>query len=179
MIKPIVHWPDQRLTQKSEEVKSFDDNLKILFQDMHETLVDAKGVGISAIQIGVPLRACIMTWLSKMTHKQEFIYMCNPEIVDKYGDIYLKTGCLSVPGIFVPVHAPADVTIKYQDLDGNEKLHFFSDETCPTPGCCGGIMARCSAHELDHMNGKIILDHLSGSERSDAIKKYKKLNKGK
>lgn len=163
MIKPIVHWPDPRLSQKSEEITVFDDNIKALFLDMKETLIHEKGVGLSAIQIGVPLRACTIVWLSDFSHKPEFLEMCNPVILDKNGTEYSKEGCLSVKDLFIPIHAPEDITVAFKDPTGVDRRYSLD-----------GLLARCIVHEERHMDGGLILDCVDKYKRNEVIKKYKK-----
>lgn len=185
-IREIIELPDPRLKQVSAPVERFDDELKALVADMFETMYDAPGIGLAAIQVGVPLRvlvidlqpedpdaepeACTAHGDHHHTHqpvKKEPQVFVNPEILDPSEEhsIYSE-GCLSVPEIYAEVERPARIRARWQDLDGN--VHEQEME---------GLMATCLQHEMDHLEGILFIDRLSRLKRQMAVKKLDKLRK--
>ena len=185
-IREILEVPDPRLKQVSRPVESFDDELRTLVADMFETMYDAPGIGLAAIQVGVPLRVlvidlqpddedaepevCTAHGGHHHTHqptKKEPRVFINPEILDPSDEwtVY-QEGCLSVPEIFAEVERPARVRARWQDLDG--KVY---DEQID------GLLATCLQHEMDHLEGILFIDHLSRLKRNMALKKLEKLRK--
>src|SRR5271167_3086030 len=135
MIKPILQYPDPILNQMSLDVVDFDENLGKLFQDMKDTLSACpNGIGLSAVQIGVLLKACVI----KDGHNG-FLEICNPVILEDFGDEYKNEGCLSCVGLEVPIHAPEDVTVE-----------FFTPEKEYRKFSLYGVYARCIRHEMSH-----------------------------
>ena len=184
-IREILEMPDPRLKVVSEPVKDeeFNDELKALVEDMFETMYDAPGIGLAAIQVGVPKRVLVIDLQPedpdaepiecehdghKHTHpatKKEPRTFINPVIVDPAQELSTyQEGCLSVPEIYADVDRPATCTVRYQDLDGNH--HEENME---------GLLATCIQHEMDHLEGILFIDHLSRLKRSMALKKLKKL----
>ncbi len=185
-IREILEVPDPRLKQVSRPVESFDDELRTLVADMFETMYDAPGIGLAAIQVGVPLRVlvidlqpddedaepevCTAHGDHHHTHqptKKEPRVFINPEILDPSEDLSVyQEGCLSVPEIFAEVERPASIRARWQDLDG--KVY---DEQIE------GLLATCLQHEMDHLEGVLFIDHLSRLKRNMALKKLEKLRK--
>lgn len=185
-IREIIEIPDVRLKQVSKPVESFDEELKTLVADMFETMYDAPGIGLAAIQVGVPLRvlvidlqpddpdaepeACTAHGDHHHTHqptKREPRIFINPEILDPSEEFLVyNEGCLSVPEIYADVERPARIRARWQDLDGT--VHEEALE---------GMMAICLQHEMDHLEGILFIDRLSRLKRSMAIKKLEKLRK--
>ncbi len=182
-IREILEVPDPRLKVVSEPVTVFDDELKTLVADMFETMYDAPGIGLAAIQVGVPLRLLVIDLQPddpdappvdcdhgghKHTHsatKKEPRVFVNPVIVDPAEELATyQEGCLSVPEIYADIDRPATCTVRYQDLDGN-----YHEEQME------GLMATCIQHEMDHLEGILFIDHLSRLKRSMALKKLQKL----
>ncbi len=182
-IREILEVPDPRLKTVSEPVTEFDDELKTLVDDMFETMYAAPGIGLAAIQVGVPKRLLVIDLQPedpdgepvecshdghKHTHpatKLEPRVFVNPEILDPAEDLATyQEGCLSVPDIFADVDRPATCRVRYQDLDG--KVHEEELE---------GLMATCIQHEMDHLEGILFIDHLSRLKRNMALKKLKKM----
>lgn len=182
-IREILEVPDPRLKTVSEPVTEFDDELKTLVDDMFETMYAAPGIGLAAIQVGVPKRLLVIDLQPedpdgepvecshdghKHTHpatKLDPRVFVNPEILDPAEDLATyQEGCLSVPDIFADVDRPATCRVRYQDLDG--KLHEEELE---------GLMATCIQHEMDHLEGILFIDHLSRLKRNMALKKLKKM----
>lgn len=185
-IREIIEVPDPRLKVISQPVTSFDDELKTLVEDMFDTMYDAPGIGLAAIQVGVPLRVLVIDLQPEdpdaepepctahgghpHTHrptKKEPRVFINPQILDPSDEqsVYSE-GCLSVPDIFAEVERPARIRARWQDLDGN----FHEEEM-------DGLMATCLQHEMDHLEGILFIDHLSRLKRQMALKKLEKLRK--
>ena len=165
-IRDIVILPDARLRQKSEPVTAFDARLRTLVDDMFETMYAAPGIGLAAIQIGVPLRVVTMDLAKKDDPKAPQVFI-NPQIVSSSDqkDIY-EEGCLSIPDYYEEVERPAVVKVKYLDLDG--KAHEVEAD---------GLLATCLQHEIDHTNGVLFIDYLSKLKRDMVVKKFKKAAK--
>ncbi|MBB4859027.1 peptide deformylase [Novosphingobium chloroacetimidivorans] len=185
-IREIIEIPDPRLKQVSMPVERFDDELKTLVADMFETMYDAPGIGLAAIQVGVPLRVLVIDLQPDdpdaepevchshgghhHTHqptKREPHVFINPEILDPSDEIIVyNEGCLSVPEIYADVERPARIRARWQDLDGNTHEEALE-----------GMMAICLQHEMDHLEGILFIDHLSRLKRQMALKKLEKLRK--
>ena len=168
-IREILTVPDPRLKEVSKPVEGeITDELRELMDDMLETMYDAPGIGLAAIQVGVPLRVIVMD-LAKEGEEPEPRFFVNPEIVETVEDtLPYEEGCLSVPEIFDEVERPARCRIKYIDYDG-----FKVDEWAE------GMYAVCIQHEMDHLNGTLFIDHLSRLKRQRAIEKVKKATRRK
>lgn len=165
-IKPIVLLPDAVLRQKSQSVERIDDELKKLASDMTETMYDAPGIGLAAIQIGVPRRLLVVD-VSKDDENQNPTVFINPEIVDESDErSTYEEGCLSIPDYYAEIERPASVKVKYLDLSGKEQM-IEAD----------GLMATCLQHEIDHLNGVLFIDYLSKLKQNMVVKKFTKLAK--
>ncbi|MEQ8411030.1 MAG: peptide deformylase [Erythrobacter sp.] len=188
-IREILEVPDPRLKTVSTPVEpdEFNDELRTLVSDMFETMYDAPGIGLAAIQVGVPKRVLVIDLQPedpdaepvecdhdhghdghKHTHpatKKDPRVFINPVIVDPAEELSTyQEGCLSVPDIYADVDRPATCTVRYQDLDGNHHEEHLE-----------GLLATCLQHEMDHLEGILFIDHLSRLKRSMALKKLKKL----
>jgi peptide deformylase len=167
---PILEVPDPRLKTISTPVEAFDDDLKKLVDDMFETMYAAPGIGLAAIQVGVPKRLLVID-LQDEGEDGEVVrnprIFVNPEILDPSEDhsIY-NEGCLSVPDQYAEVERPAAIRARWQDLDG--KTHEES---------MVGMMATCLQHEMDHLEGILFIDHLSRLKRQMVLKKIEKARK--
>ena len=162
-IREILTAPDPRLRQISKPVEGVDDELRALMDDMLETMYDAPGIGLAAIQVGIPLRVIVMD-LAGEDEKPQPRYYVNPEILDPSEDQTLyKEGCLSVPEFFEEVERPMTCRVRYLDYDGNEQ-GIEAD----------GLLATCIQHEMDHLEGVLFIDHLSRLKRDRILKKLKK-----
>lgn len=165
-IKPIVLLPETVLREKSAPIERFDDELKRLASDMTETMYDAPGIGLAAIQIGIPRRMLVVD-VSKDEDNQNPQVFINPEIVKSSDETSIyDEGCLSIPEYYAEVERPAAITVKYLDLSG-KKQSIEAD----------GLMATCLQHEIDHLNGVLFIDYLSKLKRQMVIKKFTKLAK--
>ena len=132
--------------------------------DMLETMYDAPGIGLAAIQIGEPLRMLVID-LSKDDEPNEPHVFINPEIVARMDDINVhEEGCLSIPDYYAEVERPAGVTVTYLDRDGT-----------PRTMEADGLMATCLQHEIDHLNGVLFIDHISRLKREMVVRRFKKL----
>ena len=163
-IKTILTEPNKALRQVSLPVEKVGKAEQLLMDDMLETMYDAKGIGLAAIQIGVPKRIIVMD-LSKEEEKKEPRYFVNPVIKNKNSNLskYLE-GCLSLPDQFAEVDRPSTCEVEYLDYDGNKKI-LKAD----------GLLATCIQHEMDHLEGVLFIDHLSKLKKSMIIKKLSKL----
>jgi peptide deformylase len=163
-IREILVVPHPVLKQVSTPVDVVDDALRALMDDMLETMYDAPGIGLAAVQIGVPKRVIVMD-LSGKDEPRAPRYFVNPEIVWASDDTApYEEGCLSVPEYYDEVERPARVKLKYLNYQG-EAVEEDAD----------GMFAVCIQHEMDHLEGVLFIDHLSRLKREQAIKKVKKL----
>ena len=162
-IRPILTVPDPRLREVSKPVEAVDGDLRTLMDDMLETMYDAKGIGLAAIQVGVPLRVIVMD-LAGEDDEPAPRYFVNPEILDPSDgkDVYSE-GCLSVPEFFEEVERPATCRVKFLDYTGAEQV--IDAE---------GLFATCIQHEMDHLNGVLFIDHLSRLKRERILKRIRK-----
>ena len=162
-IRNIITEPNKLLRQISKSVDYVGKEEKKLMDDMLETMYSANGIGLAAIQIGVPKRIIVMD-ISKEENKKEPRYFVNPIIKNKDP---LKTtyeeGCLSVPNQFAEIDRPTKCEVEYLDYDGNKKL-LKAD----------GLLATCIQHEIDHLEGILFIDYLSKLKKSMIIKKLSK-----
>tara|TARA_B100001093_G_scaffold517884_1_gene600817 strand:- start:417 stop:935 length:519 start_codon:yes stop_codon:yes gene_type:complete len=163
-IKNILTEPNKLLRQISQNVNQVGEEERKLMDDMLETMYHAKGIGLAAIQIGVPKRIIVMD-ISKQENKKEPRYFVNPIIKNK--DTIKATyeeGCLSVPNQFAEIDRPSKCDVEYIDYNGNKQL-LKAD----------GLLATCIQHEMDHLDGILFIDYLSKLKRSMIIKKLSKL----
>jgi peptide deformylase len=165
-VREILILPDKRLRKVSEPVKKIDAGIRKLVDDMLETMYDAPGIGLAAIQIGTSKRVVTMDLAKKEEPKNPQVFI-NPEIVWSSDEkaIY-EEGCLSIPEIYSDVERPAQVKVKYLDLEG--ELHEIE---------ANGLLSTCLQHEVDHLNGILFIDHLSRLKRERIIKKFTKVAK--
>jgi peptide deformylase len=154
MLRPIVLYPDPRLKQKSKPVTQFGPELRELAADMTETMRNANGVGLAAIQIGEAIRMMVMDEHFDQEDKGESTAYCNPEILNEEGIETIEEGCLSIPDVREDVERSFKVKVKYQDLDGKEKVSEYE-----------GLLARCVLHEIDHMNGQLFIQKVPAVKR--------------
>ncbi|MEH6701412.1 peptide deformylase [Parasphingorhabdus sp.] len=184
-ILPILEVPDPRLKTVSEPVTEFDDALKTLIADMFETMYDAPGIGLAAIQVGAPKRILVIDLQEPVEnehdhdhehgehchHEHEVIrdprVFINPEILDPSEDFNVYSeGCLSVPDQYADVERPASITARWQDENGKQYEEKIE-----------GLLATCLQHEMDHLEGILFIDHLSRLKRQMVLKKLAKLRK--
>lgn len=165
-IRPILTVPDPRLKRVSEPVETVTDDIRTLMDDMLATMYDAPGIGLAAIQIGVPKRVIVMD-LAKDGEDPQPKFFVNPEILDPAETtVPYQEGCLSVPDIYDDVDRPETCRVTYLNYDGERVTED-----------CNGLYAVCIQHEMDHLEGIVFLDHLSRLKRDRAIKKVVKAEK--
>ncbi len=165
-IRSILTVPDPVLKQVSKPVATVTDETRALMDDMLETMYDAPGIGLAAVQIGVPLRVIVMD-LAKEGEPPEPRYFVNPEIIETAGEKQAyEEGCLSVPDFYDEVERPKQVRLRYLNYKG-EKVEELAE----------GMYAVCIQHEMDHLQGTLFIDHLSRLKRTFAINKVKKAKK--
>ena len=163
-IKTIITEPNKILRQVSTSVVSVGIEEQKLMNDMLETMYQANGIGLAAIQIGVPKRIIVLD-ISKNEENKNPMYFVNPIIKNKNQEnSTYEEGCLSVPNYFAEVDRPKNCEVEYLDYNGNKKI-LKAD----------GLLATCIQHEMDHLEGILFIDHLSKLKKSMIIKKLSKL----
>ncbi|MBA3042590.1 MAG: peptide deformylase [Alphaproteobacteria bacterium] len=167
-IKPLIILPDPLLRQVSTSIERVDAELQKLADDMLETMYEAPGIGLAAIQVGVPRRLLVIDVSKEGEDKQPLVFI-NPEIIKSSDErsVY-EEGCLSIPDYYAEVERPAMVTVKSIDRDGKEQMTEAD-----------GLLATCLQHEIDHLNGVLFIDHISRLKREMVIKKFTKAAKSK
>ncbi len=162
-LREILVVPNPVLKQVSAPVEAVDDELRALMDDMLETMYAAPGIGLAAVQVGVPKRVIVMD-LAREGEAPAPRYYVNPEIVSASEETApYEEGCLSVPEIFEEVERPARVRLRYLNYQG-EQVEEDAE----------GLFAVCVQHEMDHLQGVLFIDHLSRLKREQAVKKVKK-----
>ena len=144
---PILRFPDPRLKIPAAPVREIDESILRLARDMAETMYEAPGIGLAATQVDVRLRVIV---IDVSDARDDLLTLINPEIVDSAGVQVCEEGCLSVPGIYDKVERAERVVVRYLDLAGRQ----MTIEA-------GGLLAVCLQHEIEHLDGKIFVDHLS------------------
>ena len=152
-IRKILKFPDQDLRIKAKPVETFDEELKTLTEDMFETMHSVNGIGLAATQIGVAKQVAV---IDISPEKNEPLVIVNPaiQILDPTKTEDYDEGCLSVPGFFEKISRPSDIKLTYQDLNGKKQ------EIKPE-----GLLTKVVQHELDHLNGRLFVDHISELKR--------------
>ena len=165
-IKPLIILPDPILRQVSKSIETVDSEVKKLADDMLETMYDAPGIGLAAIQIGVARRMLVLDVAKDGEDKKPLVFI-NPEIVASSAErsVY-EEGCLSIPDYYAEVERPAAITVRHLDRDGKEQLTEAD-----------GLLATCLQHEIDHLNGVLFIDHISKLKREMVIRKFTKAAK--
>jgi peptide deformylase len=170
MIREIVTYPDKRLKEVSKDVTSFDSELHTLLDDMYETMVAKNGVGLAAIQVGVPLNVLLINPVREDNeqYKEDLIEAINPVILESSGEQVYQEGCLSVPEYYFDITRFQNITVQYQDRDGNKITQNYDD-----------FMAVAWQHEIDHLRGHLFIEKISILKRRKLEKEIKKRQKGK
>ena len=165
MTLEVLTYPDKRLYEKSKSVEVFDENLHKFLDDMYETMLQYKGIGLAAIQVGKPIRALLVNLVNEegIQDKANLLEIINPEILDKKGEICYQEGCLSVPEFFEDVVRANDIKVKFQDRFG--KFHEIE---------ASELLAVCIQHEIDHLNGRLFIEKISYKNKKKFSKEYKK-----
>lgn len=156
----ILRYPDKRLRQIAKPVTEFNDALRTLTVNMAETMYDAPGIGLAAVQVNVPLRVIV---IDISEEKDDLMVLINPEIIQQHGCAIHQEGCLSVPEIYADIERAEQVTISSMDLKG-KPFTIEADE----------LLAVCIQHEIDHLNGKVFVDYLSRMKQERIRKKLLK-----
>ena len=165
-IRKILTEPDPFLRQKSKKVEQVNDEIRTLIDDMLETMYNAPGIGLAAIQVGEPKRVIVID-LSQENKKKNPLYFVNPELItNSDNNAAYEEGCLSVPGQFAEISRPDKCKVKYLDYNGNEKI--LDTE---------GLLATCIQHEMDHLEGILFIDYLSKLKKNMIVKKLSKQKK--
>ncbi|MGB0381321.1 MAG: peptide deformylase [Alphaproteobacteria bacterium] len=165
-ILEILTAPDPRLEEVCKPVEAVDASIRQLMDDMLETMYDAPGIGLAAIQVGVHKRVIVVD-VAKDGEEPNPIRMANPEIIDEDEELSVyQEGCLSVPDIFEDVTRPKRCVVRYLD-----------EHNQPNELAMDGLLATCVQHEIDHLNGILFIDHLSRLKKTMAIKKLVKRRK--
>lgn len=144
---PILRFPDARLKKIAAPVKQIDDTITTLAANMAETMYEAPGIGLAATQVNIHLQVVV---IDVSEERNQLLTLINPRITARDGTQVYEEGCLSVPGIYDKVERAAEVTVEYLDLQGK-----------PQSLSADGLLAVCIQHELDHLQGKVFVDHLS------------------
>ena len=164
---PILIHPDPRLKKVCDPVADLSDELRTLADDMLETMYDAPGIGLAAPQIGKMHRLIVLDCVKEEGETPRPLIMFNPEIIASSDDTNVyEEGCLSIPDQYAEVTRPADVSVRWIDMNGNEQTEDF-----------GGLWATCVQHEIDHLNGKLFIDYLKPLKRQMITRKMQKLKR--
>ena len=183
MILPIITAPDRRLKVKSQPVAAVDDTMRKLMDDMVETMRAAPGIGLSAIQVGVAKRVLVVEVddAEQLQSEEAAVapsapsanrvtrYLVNPEITwESDQNVFCEEGCLSLPDQYADIERPADIAVTYLDYDGR-----------PQELKASGMLARCIQHEMDHLDGVLLVDHLTAVRRHMILRKLEKARKAR
>jgi peptide deformylase len=162
-IRPIITLPDPLLRKVSLPVERVDDDLRRLMDDMLETMYAAPGIGLAAVQVGVPRRVVVLD-VAEDDEERQPLYLVNPEIVSLGTEMRLhEEGCLSIPEVRVEIERPASLVLRYTDRAGERQELEAS-----------GLLATAVQHEINHLDGKLIIDFLSSLKRDMVVRKFKK-----
>ena len=165
-LRDIILLPDPMLRQTSKPVSGVDKGVRKIFDDMLETMYAAPGIGLAAVQIGVPQRLVVID-LSKEGEERKPLFMANPEVVSASEALSdYEEGCLSIPDFYEMVARPSEVKVRYLDNHGEGR------EILAT-----GVLATCIQHEIDHLNGVLFIDYISKLKRDRVVKKFTKAQK--
>lgn len=167
MKRSILIHPDPRLKKHCEPVADLSDDLRVLADDMLETMYDAPGIGLAAPQIGILQRLIVLDCVKEEDGAPKPLVMFNPEVIASSDDINVyEEGCLSIPDQYAEVTRPKMVQVKWMDRDGNEQQQEFD-----------GLWATCVQHEIDHLEGKLFIDYLKPLKRQMITRKMQKLKR--
>lgn len=161
--RPIIFWGDPRLVAPNAPVEIFDEDLDNLITEMFETSWATPGLGLAAPQIGVNLRLAVLD-LSVGKDLEQKIVLVNPEITSQEGQVSMEEGCLSFPGLFTTFVRPKSITVRAQDATGKWR-EIEAEE----------LLAQALCHEIDHLNGILLIDHIRGLKRKMFVRRVKKL----
>jgi len=166
-VKPILIHPDPRLKKVAAPVADLSDDLRALAEDMLETMYDAPGIGLAAPQVGVGTRLIVMDCVKEDGAAPQPMVLFNPEVIAASDETSTyEEGCLSIPDQYADITRPAEVTVRWIDRDGGERSEDFA-----------GLWATCVQHEIDHLDGRLFIDHLSPLKRQLITRKMVKLKR--
>ncbi|MCW5714753.1 MAG: peptide deformylase [Bauldia sp.] len=172
-ILDIISIPDKILRRKSAPIERIDDDLKRLMDQMLETMYAAPGIGLAAVQVGVPRRLVTIDVVAKESTEEggetikDPMFLINPEILWRSDELGIyEEGCLSIPEYYAEVERPARIRFAYTDRDGKRQEREAE-----------GLLATCVQHEVDHLDGKLFIDHISKLKRDMVVKKFAKASK--
>lgn len=164
-VRPILVYGDPRLEASNAPVESFDQALEAVVADLFETGWRAPGLGLAAPQIGVNCRLATVD-LSVGKDPTQKLVLANPEIIAASGNISLEEGCLSFPGLFTTLSRPREITVQAQDIDG-----------APFEIEASGLLAQAICHEIDHLEGRLLVHHLRGIKKKMFLRRVAKMRK--
>ena len=160
----VLHFPDKRLRKVAQPVKKVDREIKNIIEQMFFTMYEEKGIGLAATQVNIHKRIIV---IDVSENKNEKIFLINPQIISLSKDLdTMEEGCLSVPGFYESVSRPKTIKVSSLDIEGKQ-IEFEAE----------GLLATCIQHEIDHLNGKLFVDHISALKRNRIEKKINKLKK--
>jgi peptide deformylase len=164
--RELIILPDPLLRKVSDPVKTVDSSTRKLLDEMLETMYAAPGIGLAAVQVGVPRRAVVID-ISKEDEERQPLFLVNPEIIwSSEEQSEYEEGCLSIPDFYDMVTRPKEVRVRYLDRKGE-----------PQELAASGVLATCVQHEIDHLNGVLFIDHLTKLKRDRVVKKFAKAQK--
>ena len=165
MILEILTYPNKILYQKTKKVEKFDDELGKFLDDMYETMISKKGIGLAAIQVGRPIRAIVINLVDENDEqkKENLLEIINPEILTQEGEIIYQEGCLSVPGYYEDVKRAEIVKLGFQNRFGETKEMEVQE-----------LLAVCIQHEIDHLDGHLFIEKIGYNKRKKFDKEFKK-----
>lgn len=165
MLREVITYPNKLLRLKSEDVVEFNDELHTLLDDMYETMIDHAGVGLAAIQVGIPLNVLIISLPDEedIQNKEDLIEAINPVITHKDGEQVFTEGCLSVPGFTEDVTRAQSIIVEYFDRNGQKQTMETED-----------FLAVAWQHEMEHLSGHLFIEHLSFLKRKKFEKEWKR-----
>ena len=154
----VLHFPDKRLRKVAQPVEKVDREIKNIIEQMFFTMYEEKGIGLAATQVNIHKRIIV---IDVSENKNEKIFLINPQIISLSKDLdTMEEGCLSVPGFYESVSRPKTIKVSSLDIDGKQ-IEFEAE----------GLLATCIQHEIDHLNGKLFVDHISALKRNRIEKK--------
>ena len=163
-VLPIITLPDPLLRKTSAPIERVDEALQRLIDDMLDTMYDAPGVGLAAVQVGVPRRLIVLDVGGENEDEKRPVVMINPEVVRLGPEMRMhEEGCLSIPDVRIDIERPSAATVRFIDRNGH-----------PQEIEADGLLATAVQHEIDHLNGKLIIDRLSRLKRDIIVRRFKK-----
>ncbi len=165
MILPVLTYPNSKLYEKSKKIDKFDEELHSFLEDMYETMIEKKGIGLAAIQVGQAVRALIVNIPNEEGEQEpsKRLELINPVITKRNGEILYQEGCLSVPGFYEDVKRAKEIVVEFQDRHGKKQSIEASE-----------LLAVCIQHEIDHLDGHLFIEHIGYNKRKKFDREFKK-----